>query len=352
MGCQARPSAVPSAAALPRLGARSATAPTRFVAFSQTQNYQRRLKSFSTTTGQVLGTISDIPKGMHLQSAVLAGSGVIWVTSATGPRFRNDTAGADPAPDSCRSSIVDVHPGTGRAAALLTFRSSQLVGDAVPSPSGDRVAYLESGCRSSFADSHLVIRDLHDGGQITIGANATPCHLMSGPSWSSDGKELTFTFSPAAASPSTGHGAPGTCPNWRLGELAIASTRHSSGIGSVRLLAASSGCGYTQSVFDAWGIATVETCGANGLGPAYLVQLSPQLTVTSTLRLHPSSDPTSLSVSRDGDFVLVDEYDAPSAPEPNEEAGPRVWLYVFNGTSLQVIHVYPDDQYGISNASW
>jgi hypothetical protein len=120
----------------------------------------------------------------------------------------------------------------------------------------------------------------------------------------------------------------------------------------VRLLAAQSGCGYTESVFDAWGIAAVETCGANGLGPAFLVQLSPQLNLTSTLPLEPSSDPTYLSASSDGDFVLVDEYESPQAPGPNGETGPWDLLSVFDGATLHVIHVYPDDQYGISSASW
>ncbi|MGC1184587.1 MAG: hypothetical protein WBA31_05465 [Candidatus Dormiibacterota bacterium] len=346
---QAGPSVARSATVVLGPSAPSATPPSSFVALTQAPSYQRRLQRFSTATGQALDTISGTPTGMQVEGIVLTRSGVIWVTTAEGPRFRNDTAGGDPAPDSCRSSIIQVRPNQDRAAVQATFPRSQLVSDAVPNPSGSRLAYLESGCRDSFADSHIVVRDLDGRHLLTIGADTRACHVISPPSWSLDGQQLTFTYSPAAA----GDGSrPGVCPAWGPGELAVASSRHFSGIGQVRLQAAPHGCGYTRSVFDAWGIAAVETCGANGLGPTHLVQLSPTLAVMSSLELQPGSDGTSLSASGDGEFVLVDEYQAPRASGPNSETGPWDWLYVFDGTSLRVIHVYPDDQYGVSNASW
>lgn len=328
---------------------KSAVAPATFVAFSQSSDYQRRLETFSTATGRALGTLRHAPRGMQLESVAMTASGRLWVTTATGPRVRNDTLGGDPAPNSCRSSILEVQPGRDHVLVVSTSPRSQLINDAVPSPSGDRVAYLESGCRTFFADPHLVIRKRHGGGELTIGSDAASCHGMTAPSWSSDGVQLTFSFTPSTET----HPWPaGACPRSRPSELVVASTRHSSQMGAVHVLAPPSGCGYVQSAFDAWGIAAVETCGADQVGPAYLVQLTSALTVTSKFALQSGSARTSLSVSPGGDFVLVDEYEARPDLGPGGKPGPWDWLYDFDGVALRLIHVYPDAQYGISSASW
>lgn len=321
-----------------------------FVAISVVGTGRPHLERFSLPSGAALGPIRASPTGPQLASSVVSSSGQIWVTTASGPRFRNGTVGGDPAPNSCHSSILELSPGSSRPSRTLKFGNSELVGDAVPNPAGNRVAYLESGCTTSFADPHIVIRSLSGGRDLTIGVGATPCHLMSPPSWSASGSQLAFTFNPSSLAAASSPSIQGACPAWHLGELAVASTARSSEMSGVRLVAAPSGCGYTAAVFDAWGIAAVETCGYEGLGAAHLVQLSGRLVVTETFALQPGSDPTWLSVAGGGRSVLVDEYEAPQAAGPGTQA--RDWLYVFDGVALHVVHVYPDASYGIRQASW
>lgn len=327
-----------------------ATAAESFVAISVAGTRRPHLERFSLPSGRALGPIQSAPAGTQVVSSVMSSSGQIWVTTASGPRLRNDTVGGDPAPNSCHSSVLELSPGGSRPSRTWRFGNSQLVGDAVPNPAGDRVAYLESGCTTSFADPHIVIRSLAGGRDLTIGLDAAPCHQMSSPSWSASGAQLTFTFNPSSLAPGSGPLIQGACPAWHLGELAVASTVHSSEMAGVRLVAAPSGCGYTAAAFDAWGIAVVETCGYAGMGPAHLVQLSDRLSVTATFALQPGSDPTWLSVAGGGRSVLVDEYQAPPATGPGGQA--RDWLYVFDGVDLHLVHVYPDASYGIRGASW
>jgi len=324
--------------------------PGTFVAISVVGTGQPHLERFSLPSGRPLGQIRGAPSGPQLLSSVVSNSGQIWVATTSGPRLRDGTVGGDPAPNSCRSSILELTRGANRPTRIWRFGGSELVGDAAPNPAGDRVAYLESSCPDSFDDSHIVIRSLRGGPQLTIGSDAAPCHWMSAPSWSPTGSHLTFTFAPSSLAAGATPLVEGDCPAWHLGELAVAGTARSSTVSQVQLTAAPSGCGYTASAFDAWGIAAVEACGYDGLGPAYLVQLSELLTPTATIALQPGSDSTSLSVTGGGQLVLVDEYQAPPAGGP---AGPaRDRLSLFNGVGLRVIHVYPDAPYQIRGASW
>ncbi len=323
--------------------------PTTFFAISQSPSHGFQVETLSSLNGKVLEVMPGLPTGNQLQSLQASAGGSIWVTTSSGPRFRNGTAGGDPAPRSCSSSIMATDHRGAQAQTVWSFPPSELVGQATASPSGQRVAYLSSGCVASFADSHLVIRSRHGGSQVLLGANAVTCHVMTAPSWSANGTELTFTYAPSSLGRSHGHVTPGVCPAWHSGELVVVSTRRSAGVSAFHLLAAPSGCGYVAAAFDRWGIAAVETCGYQGMGSSYLEQVTIGMTVQSRLALEPGSDPTSLSAAPGGRYVLVDEYQAPAT---HGRPLPWDWIWVFNGVHLHLIRKYPDVNYGLSDACW
>jgi hypothetical protein len=66
--------------------------------------------------------------------------------------------------------------------------------------------------------------------------------------------------------------------------------------------------------------------------------------------LEPNSDPTTLSVSPKGGYVLVDEYQADALPD--EEA--INWIWIFDGHSLHKVAAYADSGSSteIRSASW
>lgn len=334
---------------LPRLANSLDALPATFVAISQSASEAPHVEMFSASTGQPLGAVPGLPTGSQLQSLQVSSTGAIWVTASRGPRDRNGTLGGDPAPNSCSSSVVTLATPGAQPQKVWTFPSSQWVGDAVPSPSGRRVAYLSASCASSFADAHVVLRSRRGDIRLTLGSNAITCHVLSTPFWSPNGQEVTFTYSASSLTAASPPPIPGDCPEWHPGELAVVGTGKSTGTHGFRLLAASAGCGFRTSAFDRWGLVAIETCGYMELGPAYLEQFSPRLRLERRVPLMPGSDPTSLSVSPGGEFVLVDEYQAPSTSGP---ALPWDWVWIFNWSGLRLVRRYPDVRYGLSQASW
>lgn len=334
---------------LPPLPSSPGALPTTFVAISQSASEAPHVELFSASSGKPLGAVAGLPTGSQLQSLQVSSSGAIWVTTSRGPRDRNDTVGGDPAPDSCSSSVVTLDEAGARAQKVWTFPRSQWVGYAVPSPSGRRVAYLSASCVNSFADAHMVLRSRQGEAQLTLGANAVACHVLTTPSWSPNGREVTFTYSASSLTAASPPPLPGLCPAWRPGALAVAGTSRSTGTQGFHLLFAPAGCGFQASAFDRWGIVAIETCGYVGLGPAYLEQFSARLELVRRLPLMPGADPTHLSPSPGGEFVLVDEYQAPPASGPSL---PWDWVWIFNGSRLRLVRRYPDVRYGLSQASW
>jgi hypothetical protein len=225
---------------------------------------------------------------------------------------------------------------------------------AVPSPTGRYVVYETGQCNRSYFNAHFVVRDLLTGREWEIGADAGICYSFSLPAWASGGK-LLFGYAPSEVpkgqSDKYGYGfclAPGQP------ELAVVAALSSASIRSATLTRAPSSCGYLQAVPDAWGVLALEACALGGAGPANdlgatsLVQLNGRFESTGRWKLPFGQDGTSLSVSPNGQLVLVDEYESPS----HIVRQPTDWVEVFNGSGLHLITRVLDAKERISDAVW
>jgi Tol biopolymer transport system component len=219
----------------------------------------------------------------------------------------------------------------------------------VPDPRGGEVAFVEGICTDSYENEHLVVRNLRTGAQWSIGVDAKVCHSFSPPAWNPSGTRLVFAYAPSLVTSSTdepGLGE-GGCLAPAAGALVTVAAGASSSTTAWHHARADSGCSYSTAVFDAWGVAAVETCGSNSLGDAYLVQLTSSLERVALYVLAPGSNPSTLSASPSGALVLIDEYESTGGgnsgvPEDTVvpagmQPGPYIWVETFDGKGLHVI---------------
>lgn len=297
------------------------------------------LEVFSAVTGKPVRQALRLPGWPSTVSGPFPGpAGSLWYSVATGPKARcANCMESVPLPGTCRSDLVRSGPSTGKARTVLALPPTELARDAVPSPDGSRVVYMAEDC-TAYAAWHYVVSDLRTGASVLIGATTAPCHAASDPSWSADGRALTFTWSPAApgARAPVG-GAVEACPQWGRGEIAVVPTDRPGPITAAELHRAPKGCSYVASAFDATGILAVKDCGGQGdwLGTATLVQLSRAFVPTAELPLPPRPDGLTLSVAAGGHDVLVDEYQA--AATGSHGNIPTEWLLAFDGHRLRTV---------------
>ena len=305
------------------------------------------LEEFSLSDGRPVRQLASLPEdasGPHTGP-----EGTVWLTMSTGPRERNNTAGGDPAPNSCSGSVVRLDLPTRESKTVLSFPSSQLVDDVVPNPSGQLLAMLAGTCDRSYFNQHLLVKDLRSGQEWTIGADAAPCHALYTPSWSPDGSKLVFAYGPANSSerlpetPRSGLGK-GVCTQNRPGEVAVVPAERSSQLSSARLIPPPKGCSYQAAVFDRQGIAAVEGCEQGtprayaGLGDyqgdAYLVQLNGRGRTVLRLALRRESNITRLASDPSAGLVFVSE-------GQGENTRPAFdWVWTFDGHRLRAVGHY------------
>ncbi len=319
--------------------------PTTFIARRLTSQ-ESVLESFSALNGAPLGDITALPgpPGVSVSGPYRAGANNVWLTTTGGPEYTSNVAGGDPKPNSCNATVSVLDPITHLASVVLETPHSEFVFDAVPSADGQRYAYLVGNC-TSYEKQHVVIANLANSSTVSIGLNTTRCHFITTPAWSSNGSQLTFSYSPPTLAKSTLTGA---CLMPLPGEVAIVPTSHSSVITTKELTKAPRGCSYAVSAFNSNGVVAIETCGALGKSSTYLTQMNGRGTVLRRYKLQPNSDPTSLSVTPNGLYVLVNEYQANALPD-----GYAIdWVWVYNGHSLRFVAQYQDSNSDVRSASW
>ncbi len=322
--------------------------PTTFIARWQTSQ-KTVLESFSALSGSLLGDVTTLPStpAVTVGGPYRAGANNVWLTTTGGPYYTDDTSTGDPLPNSCNATVTVLDPTSHRASVVLHTPNSELVFDAVPSADGKRYAYLVENC-TSYEKLHVAIGNLANSSTMTIGLNTTRCHFISPPAWSSNGSQLTFAYSPPTLTKNTIAEPAGVCPLPLAGEVAIVSTSRSSVITAKELTKAPKGCSYVVSAFDSLGVVAVDTCGATGKSSTYLTQMNESGTVLHQYELKPNSDPTTLSVTPNGRYVLIDEYQAGAL----SNGEPIEWVWVFNGHSLRTVAQYAEPGSQIRSGSW
>jgi hypothetical protein len=193
-----------------------------------------------------------------------------------------------------------------------------------------------------------VVRNIRTGAQHEIGEMEPPCHSSSMPSWSPDGRTLVFTWGPstlpARSSPAryeTG------CAMSAPSEIAVVPAGQTGAISLAELHPADPGCSYQAATYDHWGFAAVETCGRLGLGTAKLVQLDSRGEATKKTPLPSRCDGVTVSATRAGTQVAVDEYQAPGTDHPGV---PIELVKIFNGRKLRT--VIRDQSRQVEFATW
>jgi hypothetical protein len=305
------------------------------------------LEQFSLKDGRRLRTLTTVPSstGVHVANPHTDSRGGIWITTSTGPRCTSDVAGCGPAPNSCSGTAVRFDPATHSTTTELTFPSSILVTDTLPSPNGRLVAMRTGGCATSFFNDHIVVRDLRSKRQWTIGTDAAPCHALGDPVWSHDGSQVVFPYGPSVLSPYA-HVTGGTCEAARFSRLVVVSATRSSHTTAWKPIKADHGCSYQAATFDRWGIAAIEGCvqgeprgqySVNG-GNAYLVQLNARHHVILRLKLARGYNSGDIANDPRTGTALVSEYQA-----ANQRIPVFNWVWAFDGHTLRTIRRFPNE---------
>jgi len=355
-------SAHPHTSTTPRLSGTIVSVPITtshfFAIWNTAPDHTPVVEEFSAVTGKPIRQVARLPGASgsgwagHL---VQAQDGWIWFSESRGPRYRSDTAGGDPAPNSCSGAAVEFDPATGKEIVVFRTPRSVWFGAAVPSPNGRYVAYETGPCARSYFNAHIEVRDLRSGRQWSIGEDARVCHDLSSVTWTPDSARLVFGFGPSALGSTqlAGMGY-GVCAESKQDELANVSALRPASMHSVSLTPAPAGCSYVEAAPDAWGVLALEACGDAGgdLGRDAIVQLNARLSVIGRWRLPPQADGTSLSVNPNGRLVLIDEYEAPIHQGLRTVQQQMDWIELFSGSRLHLVRRVLDGSDSISEAVW
>jgi len=211
------------------------------------------------------------------------------------PKFISDVLGGDPQPHTCGSTVHQIDPRTGTISTVLRGTDNELISDVQPSPTGNRIAYIESACVTDFnfpIDS-LQVKDLTTGHVSTVGTADSRCHSFSNPRWTSDGAKLVFIYDKRSGSPLTAPQSDG-CAQLTVAEgaaqLAVVAVGRSGFSAPVRPVPADPGCSVSAVAATNDGYAAVEACGVRDLylfGPVRLVRYNQALQPVSRERLGP-----------------------------------------------------------------
>jgi hypothetical protein len=302
------------------------------------------LEQFSLQNGRPIRALAHLPGGLGVELAAphARPDGRIWLTVSTGPKYRGDTMGGDPAPNSCTGKVVQIDPRNGTGTSMMTFPASTLVDDVIPSPNGKRAVMVGGGCATSFFNEHLTVQNLHTGRKWTLGADATPCHALFSAAWSPNGRQLVFPYGPSALSPHTNFVPHGSCRAPRFSRLAIVAADHTTPLRAWKLLPADPHCSYLDATFDRAGIAAVEGCTTGEpadegrspqLGDAYLVQLNHHHHQTLRLALARGFDGGGMSTDPRTGTVLISESQA-----ANDGGRAYNWVWAFDGRTLRTVY--------------
>ncbi len=306
------------------------------------------LEQFSLRTGEPLTALERLPGWpVSVSDPGVSRDASLWMAVSTGPRYRSNVAGGDPAPDSCTGTVMRFNPVRRTNVTALRIPRSELVTDAVPRGDGRQLATLEGGCASSFFNQHIVVRDLRAHRRWSIAADAAPCHALSRPAWSPDGSELVFAYGASTLPPHSKYVPDSICTEPRPSDLAVVAAGRPTRISAWTLIPPSAGCSFQSAAFDSQGIVAIEGCsrgappaaaGNTDLGDAYLVQLDKGDRMVRRLALKRGSDIGTVASDPRSGTVLVSENQA-----ANQGSATFDWVWIFDGHRLRVVGRYRDD---------
>jgi hypothetical protein len=265
-------------------------------------------------TGKLLRTLY-VVHGFGVSGTAVARTGDIWITLDRGPAPRSDVAGGDPQPYSCASKVIDISPDTGATHVVMRGGNDELITEAQPSPTDDRVAYLHSGCATSYFNNSLQIRDRDSGHVISIGEQLPRCHVLEQPRWSADGRRIALIYGPASTTDF--RGGQGTCSQPRSSRLVVVSAARGSAQIAGNVASLERLCSVNAIAITRHGLAAVEQCtkGTGGIpqgvyidGPTRLIRYSPTLRILARSALGQCEDGASMAGRSSSDEVVISTY--------------------------------------------
>jgi hypothetical protein len=265
-------------------------------------------------TGKLLRTLYVVPNdGSRISGTAIARTGDIWITINRGPTMLGHVAGGDPQPRTCASTVIDISPATGASHVMLRGGNDELITDAQPSPTDDRVAYLHAGCATSYFDNSLQIQDRSSGRVITIGAQLPRCVALFQPRWTADGHLLALGY--GASSTPDFRGAQGTCSVPEPSRLVVVSAQHGSAGIDGATAPIDPRCQVNAIAITRSGPAAIEQCsGGTFPGPSYiagathLIRYSPTLAILARSALGQCQDGASIAGQPSTDQVIISTY--------------------------------------------
>jgi hypothetical protein len=323
--------------------------PTTFLAMWNGFGEGGGLEMFSATSGAPLGEVVTprLAKNSYLSSPNRAGRGSLWWTTVKVEQ-QIETSIPSVRPNSCNITISTQTVNSDRVSVVYHAPPSLWVSDVVPNSSGHQFAYFEGPCTTSPVNTDIAVHSRTSDRTYVIGGRLANCHYFSTPSWSSNGSQLTFAYLPSAGQLNATAFPLGGCPQPKPGEIVVAPANDTGPIGASEVTMAHPGCGYEDSAFDATGIVAIETCGRIQNLRAYLVQLNDARHVVLKVLLKPHPDGMSLTVSPNGKFVLINEYEARAL----RNGMPVCWVWDFNGTTLGQVGRYAGAGEIVNSAIW
>ncbi len=296
------PTTAPSRPAVAHVGA-----PRTFVSTRVGADVPTRVGISDVQTGRLLQTLYTVPSGSTVSGTAIAPNGDVWITVNRGPKYLGHVEGGNPQPHTCASTVLAVDPRTKHARTVMRGGDDELINDVQPSPVDGRVVYLHSGCRSSYFESSLEIKDLESGAVLKIGDTLPRCHALGNPRWTADGHDIVVVYGKA----STPHydGSPGTCSEWLGAQVTVVSADRSQGGMEGATAASVAGCEVNAVTATRDGYAGVEHCGALFIsGPTALVRYDRDLHVVSRSPLGKCENGASIGGDVRTESVIVSTY--------------------------------------------
>ena len=305
-----------------------------------------RVERFSLRSGDPLARLAtQSGSWAEVSGPYLDGGGGLWITRSSGPRCKPAGFGeCFPVPRSCRSSTVQLDPGTDATRSVASFPHSELVTAVIPSPRGQLMVLRVAPCTRSYFNDHFVVVNRRTHWRWAIGADAAVCHGLSDASWNAAGTRLAFAYAPSRLKPGQqypGEAGGNSCRVPLAAGIVIVSAEHASTTRSWHFIHPRHGCSYESVAFDDKGVVAFEACSLHrpgqdySAGPADVVQLSGTRRVLFRLAVKPGASPGTVASDPETGLVLVSEDQAkPNHATPN-------WVWQLQGRRLRLIAGYP-----------
>jgi hypothetical protein len=233
-------------------------------------HYVEDLEQFSLADGRRIGAVTPVPSTNYTNVLTPAGSsdGTVLLTYTTGARcldhgkpLKKFVMECRPSPRSCINTVMAVSPSQPTPSRLFAVSTAQIMGAAVPNPSGTEVAYSAQPCVGTRPAPALYVRNLKSG-ETRVLFTTNYCSTIGRPSWDAAGTEIVFRFqSEKARLQPAPVGSDGPIcseprvPAWNLEIVKTTADDQAAG-----RLSAPQHCSMDAASFDSGGLVVAEGC--------------------------------------------------------------------------------------------